>query len=516
MNVKEWWQNFAQTSGRSWGTFHAGPNYLLEFLDELYLDYEKTKRIPNLLDLYQLIVETKETSRKRLDYYDVIYNRMRTITSVIGTVLNCEFGIPLEKLLDHYVILELSQLRPDEQNWLVEVLLMWIYQYRLVQRHRGEHLRHVIILDECHRWFYTGKDYSETTREMGMPVTDTFPTQFRDFGEGLICTTNLPSRVSQSLHSNTLTKITGNLGSGMDVDTVAEAMGLKDDERESIHKLRRAEWIVKLSDYYTEPFMITTSDHPVDTNVTDMEVLERLHRLVPLDEKEEKKEFFPNRIQRKPKQELIQPDISEDAMALLCDVAAHPIRRLTTRYRSLGLYGRKTSTIKSELINKHLVEEVTLSYNPLCDKPVKFLSITTKAIRMLKKLQQPVEFWDEFIGKTSLEHRLYQLFLTTYLKKVGFQVAIEKNLGKKRLDLFAVKDNKKCGFEIALNSQINPWNIIKTQKHFDELIVICKNRTIAQRTEEILGNIAYPSILKKIRICLLKDYLLELRGNILP
>ena len=207
----------------------SGFHYLMEHLMELYKDYEKTGRIPNLLDLHQMIVDTHEVSKTRTEYYDVISNRMRTITSVLAEVLDCEFGVPVEQLLNRFIVLELNQLRPDEQNWLVEVLLMWIYYYRLVQKHRGERLRHAIILDECHRWFYTGKEYSETTHEMGMPIVDIFPTQYRDFGEALICTTNMPSKVSQSLHSNTLIKITGNVGSGIDVNTVGEAMGLRDE-----------------------------------------------------------------------------------------------------------------------------------------------------------------------------------------------------------------------------------------------------------------------------------------------
>ena len=505
MDLKEWWQNFAQTSGRSWGTFHAGPNYLLEFLDELYVDYEKNGKIPNLLDLYQLIVLTKETSRKRLDYFDVVYNRLRTITSILGKMLNCEVGVPTEQLLDHQVILELNGLRTEEQVWLVEILLTWIYHYRLVQRHRSEHLRHVIILDECHRWFYAGKDYSETTREMGMPTMDTFPTQFRDFGEGLICTTNLPSRVSQSLHSNTLIKITGNLGSGNDVDAVAEAMGLNDEEKKIIHTLKRAEWIVKLSDYHTEPFMIVTSDHPVDTDVTDEEVSERMHRLLPMSEDREEKEAPLTRPISQSKQEFAGQTISDEAKALLCDIAVHPIRGVSKRYDELGLRGKKAIATKSELVEKNLVGEVEVTLGNY--RPTKFLVPTASGIQLLKILKQTAKFWDEYEGNVSFEHRLYQLLITHFLTEAGYQVAIEKNLDRKRLDLLAIKDSKRIGVEIALNSQINSWNVLKAQKDLDGLIVVCKDRNIARGIENNLAKIAYPSVLKKISIRLLADYL---------
>jgi len=44
------------------------------------------------------------------------------------------------------VVIDLSGLRPVEANWLVEVMLTWIYFYRLYNAQRGEQLRHVIIV----------------------------------------------------------------------------------------------------------------------------------------------------------------------------------------------------------------------------------------------------------------------------------------------------------------------------------------------------------------------------------
>ena len=146
-------------------------------------------------------------------------------------------------------------------------------------------------------------------------------------------------------------------------------------------------------------------------------------------------------------------------------------------------------------------------------RPIKFLVPTASGVNLLKRLKQPVRFWDEYEGNVSFEHRLYQLLIAHRLKDLGYQVAIEKDLGKKRLDLLAVKDSKNIGIEIALNSHINPWNILKTQKQFDELIIICKDRTIRKGIESSLGRIAYPAVMKKIKVCLLTDYLHNVKSN---
>jgi hypothetical protein len=84
MDVKLWWQLFSEVCGHAWGVYHAGINYLLEFLDQLYEDYQKTGVFPTLGDLHRLMVASQETSRKRMEYYDVMYNRTRTLTSILG------------------------------------------------------------------------------------------------------------------------------------------------------------------------------------------------------------------------------------------------------------------------------------------------------------------------------------------------------------------------------------------------------------------------------------------------
>jgi DNA helicase HerA-like ATPase len=113
------------------------------------------------------------------------------------------------------------------------------------------------------------------TRETGTPTIAIFPTQFRDFGQSLIVSSQEPSKIMDSIHVNTLVKIVGNLGSGKDINTISEAMYLNEEEREAIPKLQRVEWIVKLSDRYTKPFMIVIPDYPCDKDVSDEEVLSR-------------------------------------------------------------------------------------------------------------------------------------------------------------------------------------------------------------------------------------------------
>jgi len=59
MDVKLWWQLFSEVCGHAWGVYHAGINYLLEYLDQLYEDYQKTSVFPTLGDLHRLMVASQ-------------------------------------------------------------------------------------------------------------------------------------------------------------------------------------------------------------------------------------------------------------------------------------------------------------------------------------------------------------------------------------------------------------------------------------------------------------------------
>jgi hypothetical protein len=501
MEVKSWWQLFAEVCGHVWGVYHAGVNYLLEYLDELYEKYKKDGRFPTLRDIYEMMLDAEEKSRKRLEYFDVMYNRIRTLISALGPVINVETGFRLEDMLNHSLVLEIDQLRTDDQTFIVELMMTWIYAYRLVQGHRTEKLRHCIIVDEGHRIFDVNKDFRETTREMGRPPVEIFPTQFRDFGESLIITSQEPSLVTNSLHANTLTKISGNLGSGKDISAVSEAMGLTDEEASCIPKLQRGEWIVKLSDKYTRPFIITTSYHPMDKDVNDDEVTARARP--HLDQFEETTAGSS------------QTDstvLSPDALNLLLNVNRYPLMHLTNRYRILGMLGKRGEEAKSELIRMKLVEEHEIPIGSF--RPVKYLTPTTLGLEFLRGKVQKTDHW-KAVGHVGFDHMLYQKLIGFYLREKGHSFVFEKDLGNgRRVDIFAIIDDKRVGIEVAQNSNIDVWQLLKAQQNLDELVIVCKDRNVLEMLEERIKGVAYPVVLSKIKLHLVTEYLSRLRSDV--
>jgi energy-coupling factor transporter ATP-binding protein EcfA2 len=478
MDLKSWWQLFSEVCGHSWGVYHAGVNYLLEHLDELYAGYERTGSSPTIKQLFELMQDKNEPTKKRQEYYDVMYNRIRTLTSVLGNVLDSERGLAVEDLLSLPVVIELDQLRTDEQNWLVEVMLTYIFVYRLTQSHRSEQLRHVVIVDEAQRIWDINKEWRETTREMGTPTINLFPTQFRDFGEGLILTSQEPTKVTQSVHANTLVKIVGNLGSGTDIQAAAEAMGLDEEQKEAVHKLQRGEWLVKLSDRYTEPFMIVTADHPVNKNVSNEEVKERLRTILPPLKEE------PKVVQTR--EELPRPTefrISKDAWMLLLDVKDHPFRGLAKRVEALKISGRRVERAKQELLALKLAEEAGIGLGRY--RPTKFLVLTKRAVEFLESKGMKAKLW-EHVGNVGFEHVLYQVLIKYRHIEAGDQAYIEQEIGKRRIDVLVKQGSKRIGIEIELSTALQVKEKLSALSQLQELIIITKDfQTLNQIKEEL-------------------------------
>jgi len=494
MPVHDWWANLSQITGYSFGWFVASSNYLQQQLDTLYDRFMETGRLPTIIELQSAINQTSVSSRRKADYHDSVENRIQTLVSVFSGCFVRE-GIPIEELVSMPCSIELSGLRPAEANWLVETILSWIYFYRMYNGHRGEKLRHVIFVDECHRIFDRSKEYRETAVEMGTPMIAVFPSQFRDFGTGMVFASQVPSQTMNTVHANTLVKFAGNLSSGLDIESVSEAMGLKYELRDDIHKLRRGQWIVRMSDGWTEPFLVEVPDYPKGSDVTEAEVAERLER--NLGKYLVKDKLRPMAVAMEAPGVLL-PEISQDAWLMLTHITEHPFSGCTSRYKALGFSGRRAQATKNELVAKKLVNEVEVPLGGF--RPVKFLALTPLAIGMLKAIHRDVRLW-KHTGHMGFRHQLYLVLIAYSLEKRGWVVSREKSLGNgRRVDIYAVKGGHTMAVEVELG-EFDRGVELSALDEVDEILIVTESRS---NGVEQGGRV-------KMRCAV--DFLAELRSN---
>jgi hypothetical protein len=513
MDVKRYWQFLAEALGFTFKVYLAGVNYILEFLDMLYDDWQRTGKFPTFHDLYRLMVTTHETAPKRVDYYSVMYNRIRTLISVLGETLSVDRAFPVELLSKPFAI-ELYGLRAADQETLISIILGFVYCLHLHSDIRGEgHPRLVIICDEAQRIWGTYVSESEVASEMpGQHVLNLLPAQARDLALSLVFATNTPHALASVIHSNTVLKISGNV-SGIDVRVVREAMGLDEEQAYALQRLKRGEWLVRMSDIYSEPFMMVTEPPslPIDRNVSDSDVLERLRKALPqLNAK------LPASTKPAPNDTTSTlPQISEDATALLLDTNHHPFRGITRRIAALGLSGRRGELAKAELVGKNFVAEVELQLG--IHRPTKFLIPTENGLRLLEVLREQIQLW-RHIGRVSFEHRLYQVLINYALRQNGYKTKIEHNLGEgRRLDLYATKDGRRIGFEVMLTGSNDYTNLVPTLDFVDQVIIVCKDRQAACDMETSLDSIASkPEQRRRFRVEVFAQIMRDLKRNIGP
>ncbi len=506
MPIETWWANLSQICGFSFGWFVASSNYLQQHLDNLHEHYKETNVLPTLENLYASIAQTTESSRRKSEYHDSVENRINTLVSIFGSNLDVEVGIPLEKVCELPCIIELHGLRPAEANWIVEVILSWIYFYHLYQDQRGEELRQVIFVDECHRIFDKSKEYRQTAIEMGTPIISIFPSQFRDFGISLVMSSQTPSQIMNVVHANTVVKLVGNLSSGLDIEAVSDAMGLDDETTACIHKLKRAQWIVRMSDGYTEPFLIETPDYPVERTVSDEEVIGRLESI--FSEHITRKEEEVTKEKTKP--EIILPQLSDDGWALLFDINTHPFRGLTGRYRALGLSGRRASSAKKELLGKRLASEVSVVLGSY--RPVKFLVLTNQAINTLRNIGHDVRLW-RHTGHMGFHHQLYTVLIGYSYKKKNCPTYIEKTLENgRRVDVLTIVDGRKIAIEVELGAGIDIQTKATALDEVDELVIVTDEKMNLGLRSKLPERVKLFHVADYLHI-LKSNYNMEVRGN---
>ena len=460
VGLKTWEGLFCDLYAFTYGWFHGSRNMLQEYLHELYESEGSKATLPKL---YELIKNAEERTRKRQEYYDVVANRLFSTVTNLGDVISCEESMDIEELLRHPCVIELDGLPRDEQNLLVDWFLFWIYAYRLAQEHRGV-LKHVLIFDEAKRVFDANKELRQTTEELGVAPIDIITDEIREFGEALIVSDQEPSKLTHSIKANTYTKICGSLGHGGDIADIAEAMNLSDEERKAISMLERGEWIVKLSGRYTKPFMIRTRDFPVKKDVSDGELAERMkpviERLMP--KIEPKSAYLEG---RKAKREL-----SEDAWRLLININGHPFNGISARAKQLRLSPRRIESAKRELIENGLVMQVEI---PLTGRrPTAFLVLTRKALKFLRSRGVETKLWN-YIGNVGFEHLLYQVLVRWEFKKLGYDAHIEAKLPSgRRIDVLAVKGDRRIGVEVELNANVDLKAKLKVAEELDALYIV--------------------------------------------
>jgi len=467
VELTQWMTFLADITAHVFGYFSASENYLMTYMQRAY--ESKTDGYPTIRLLHDLIATNEESDRRYSDYRSVVLNRLASMLIVLGDVLDTETSFPIEKLLEYNVVIELDGLRRDEANFLVEFFLAYIFSYRLAKFQRGS-ICHLLVFDEASRFFFKGRQFRETTTELGIPFIDTVPQIIRDYKEGLLCAAQDPSLISHSLMSNLRTRFAGYLGHADDIEACADAFTLTEEEREELSKIgERGFWLVKKAGI--KPFLIKSDDFPIPKDMSDEELKQRMSEFISELDASRKVTPLPKKIVLEtPK--VIPPQLSPDAWNVLVNVCEHPFLGIRSRCYRLKMSGRRIETAVEELVNRQLVVTHPMALGSF--RPVKFLIPTNEALNLLRNVGHEASLWKK-IGNVGFEHSLYQVLIAYSLRKKGYEATIEKKLASgRRLDVYCYDGKRKTGIEIELTTT-NIEEKVEGIDELDSLVILVKD-----------------------------------------
>jgi hypothetical protein len=107
-------------------------------------------------------------------------------------------------------------------------------------------------------------------------------------------------------------------------------------------------------------------------------------------------------------------------------------------------------------------------------------------------------------------HDLYQNILQVFLRRCGYTVAHDVQVGRKFVDVLAEKDGRKTVYEIAVSDAVSEDRVYSALESVDEYLFICRDMIVLNsiRSQIKIQN-------DKIRYFVASQYLSSLKKHIL-
>ncbi|USZ77576.1 MULTISPECIES: ATP-binding protein [Halorussus] len=479
---RRWAQVFSEIFGHATSLLSGSKNHLLKSIIELYRLYglfeENSPPYPSLHELEQFLVsDSINYMRKTSNYRDTILNRVEAMNLGAGTIFDCSQGFDLEDLLSRNVVFEFDGLSRDTQNFLMETLLAWVYEYRLAQTHRSSGLNHVFALDEGKQVFSV---YKERQDAAGIPAVDELTAKMREFGEGLIVADQEASKLTDSIKANTYTKVLLSTGDQKQFRAVADSMNLTERQADVAQDLDVGEAVIQTGN--SNPAQIILERFELDKEVTDTELqrnqaklwteLSSTPRQRPTDFQElTGSQARTDEIIDDPNQSV---SLSAEAEQLLEDAVEYPFVPLTQRYDQLASR-RIGHNAKTELIDKGVVKEELVQTG---SGSRKLLELTERGNTYV---EDQLECDPSHKGRGGIVHRYWQ-----YQVKKAFGDA--DWTAKRELfgaDVYASNGKTEVAIEIAMENTSREQEHVEKhlEKGFDAVWVFCRNPRVREGLE---------------------------------
>lgn len=415
-----------------------------------------------------------------------------------GAVVNTQDNCHLRDLLDYNVVLEMDGLSSSADRVMFsEALTLYLYRYRLVQG-PNDQLTNLIVLEEAHNLLLAKQlGTKESMLESSIRM-------IRQYGLGYVFVDQSASLLSKVAFANSYATLALSQKLRADVQAMAGAMNLSDEQKEALSTLAVGTAIVRLADEHPEPFLIRIPRCPIREGfVSDDAVRTRMAGCsgesapsnpaqikpaavspIPAPDKTDKMNHA-NKITHPPSpyeshagaparsvrsDSSFQPPwtkLTREEQRFLVDVAARPLSTTVSRYQRLHLSRRRGNAIRQDLLAAHLVEPVAIATRSGQVVLYELTDLGRTACTAVGIDPGPVP-------RASLEHRYWVAKAVEQFERRGYEVTQEQPVpGDGVVDVVAARPGERIAVEVETGKSDIAANLSKLRgAGFDHVILL--------------------------------------------
>jgi hypothetical protein len=224
---------------------HTGDNFLVT--DPWVLGSDAWPTFCDMIYELEGVIKSKGMGKEFEEkYLGSLIGRLSNLTlGVKGRMLNTRHSLDFDQLLDKKVVIELEELKDEKDKALFMGLILTRLAECMKHRHRSNpEFRHLTLVEEAHRLLSRSEPGDPGSKKLGVETFANLLAEVRKYGEGLIIADQIPNKLVADVIKNTHTKIVHRLFSADDRNTIGDAMGLSDEQKDFLPLLQTGETVM--------------------------------------------------------------------------------------------------------------------------------------------------------------------------------------------------------------------------------------------------------------------------------
>lgn len=179
-------------------------------------------------------------------YRGSLVSRLESLTKGIrGTMINTPRSLDFDKLLDRKVVIELDELKDEEDKAFFMGLIIGRLAECMKQRHRTDNrFRHITLVEEAHRLLSKPEPGADGSKKLGVEMFANLLAEVRKYGECLVIADQIPNKLVSDVLKNTNTKIIHRLFAADDRSSIGDTMSLNDEQKDFLPLLAPGETVI--------------------------------------------------------------------------------------------------------------------------------------------------------------------------------------------------------------------------------------------------------------------------------